>query len=152
MLAPELPGCRFLDLFSGSGGIGIEALSRGAEHCCFVENHREALSCIRENLNHTKLADAATVYGMDALNALKRMETEKRSFDVVVADPPYRKEWERAILSAFSDSSLVNEDTLIVIETALENCVEACAQEYGFEISKVKTYKTNQHWFLYPIR
>lgn len=150
MLAPELPDCQFLDLFSGSGGLGIEALSRGAAHSCFVENSREALNCIRENLVHTKLADDATVYGMDVLNALKRMEAEKRRFDVIVADPPYRKEWERVILSALQDSPLVHEDTLIVIETALENCVEECAEELGYEISKVKTYKTNQHWFLYP--
>ncbi len=152
MLNQELPGCQFLDLFSGSGGLGIEALSRGADYACFVENGREALQCIRENLEHTRLADRATVYGMDALNALKRMESEKRQFDIIVADPPYRKDWERVLLGALQGSSLLHEDTLLVIETALDNCVEAAASEYGFTVDRVKTYKSNQHWFLYPDR
>ncbi len=149
ILAPELSEAYFLDLFAGSGGIGIEALSRGAEYACFVENQREALVCIRENLNHTRLADQATVYGTDVLTAIRRMETEKRHFDVIFADPPYRKDWERVLLETLSKSPIVDGDTLIVIETALDNVVEQSASEHGFEVHRVKTYKTNQHWFLY---
>ena len=57
ILQPEIPDCRFLDLFSGSGGIGIEALSRGAESAVFVEKNPKACTCIRENLTFTKLAE-----------------------------------------------------------------------------------------------
>ncbi len=61
MLQPYLPGAVFLDLYSGSGGIGIEALSRGAGHAYFVENNRNAIACITENLQFTKFTDKATV-------------------------------------------------------------------------------------------
>ena len=65
MLQPEIPGCRFLDLFGGSGGIGIEALSRGADFAAFAENNRKAYECILANLAFTKLADRARVFFMD---------------------------------------------------------------------------------------
>ena len=61
ILQPEIPGCRFLDLFSGSGAIGIEALSRGAEYAVFVEKNPKACTCIRENLSFTKLAENGKV-------------------------------------------------------------------------------------------
>ncbi len=57
----EIPGCIFIDLFAGSGGIGIEALSRGASHAYFVENGKEAIGCIQDNLSFTKFADNATL-------------------------------------------------------------------------------------------
>ena len=61
ILQDEVPGCNFLDLFSGSGGIGIEALSRGAREAVFVEFGKEALACIRANLNKTRLVDQAMI-------------------------------------------------------------------------------------------
>ena len=70
MLQPLLPGSLFVDLFSGSGGIGIEALSRGADHAYFVENEKRAVFCIVENLRFTRLTDRATVLKTDVLSAL----------------------------------------------------------------------------------
>ena len=67
ILQPELLDCRFLDLFSGSGAIGIEALSRGASHAVFVEKNPRACACIRDNLAFTKLASDGQVMNMDAL-------------------------------------------------------------------------------------
>ena len=70
ILQPDLPGARVLDLFSGSGALGIEALSRGAAYGVFVENSSKALQCIRENLSATDLESQARVIGMDVLSAL----------------------------------------------------------------------------------
>ena len=70
MLQPYLGGALFVDLFSGSGGIGIEALSRGARHAYFVENEKRALACIQENLQFTHLAEQATILKTDVLSAL----------------------------------------------------------------------------------
>ena len=74
ILQNDLPGIRFLDVFSGSGGIGIEALSRGAKEAVFIESARAAANCIRENLTFTKLAQDATLYQCDVLAAFSRME------------------------------------------------------------------------------
>ena len=71
ILQPELLDCHFLDLFSGSGAIGIEALSRGAARAVFVEKNPKACTCIRENLTFTKLADSGTLLNMDVMQALR---------------------------------------------------------------------------------
>ena len=86
MIQAEIPGCVFYDLFSGSGGIGIEALSRGAKHAFFVENNKKALECIKKNLTFTKMADNATVVSRDILGAMPFL-TQKA--DVIFMDPPY---------------------------------------------------------------
>ena len=74
ILQPEIPDCRFLDLFSGSGGIGIEAISRGASEAVFVEKNPKACRCIRENLSFTKLTDGGKLLNMDVLQALRSLE------------------------------------------------------------------------------
>ena len=70
MIATEIPGCRFLDLFSGSGAMGIEALSRGAREAVFIENDKSALNCLKENLEHTGLASKAVVVPKDVMVGL----------------------------------------------------------------------------------
>ena len=74
ILQPELADCRFLDLFSGSGGIGIEAISRGASEAVFVEKNPKACRCIRENLSFTKLEEHGKLLNMDVFQALRSME------------------------------------------------------------------------------
>ena len=73
MLARDLYNCRFLDLFAGSGGIGIEALSRGAKEAVFVEKNPKAMACIKENLKFTKLEQKGITMQMDVLGALDRL-------------------------------------------------------------------------------
>ena len=70
MLQQGIPGCRFLDLFAGTGAIGIEALSRGAREAVFVEHQQKAAACIKENLSFTKLSDRARVLKADVVPAL----------------------------------------------------------------------------------
>lgn len=145
MCQPYLADCRFLDLFAGSGGIGVEALSRGASHAVFVENNKKAAACIRDNLHFTRLWQDAQVLTADVLAGLSRLETEE-PFDFIFMDPPYGKGLEKQVLAYLAHSRLVKEDTWIILETALNEPVEY-TKDYGYSILKIKKYKTNQHVF-----
>lgn len=151
MLQPYLADCRFLDLFAGSGGIGIEALSRGAEYCVFVEQQRKASACIQDNLKTARLADDARILTMDAVAAVKKLAQENkensRPYDIIFMDPPYNQELEFKVLEALLDTSLVDEYTTIVIEASLETTWEKL-EALGYDVIKEKRYKTNQHVFV----
>lgn len=88
-LAADVPGARVLDLFAGTGALGIEALSRGAEHAVFVERRRSAVRTLRENLERTGLAGRAKVVPSDVLGFVMRDDGTEDPFDLVLADPPY---------------------------------------------------------------
>lgn len=146
MLNPEIPGCRFLDLFAGSGQIGLEAVSRGAKEAVFVENNKKAARCIEENIAFTKFEDCCTLFVKDAVSALRQMEG-REAFDIVFMDPPYKKGLEMGVLSLLSELSLIGEHTLIVVETSLDADISG-AEDYGYMITKEKVYKSNRHIFL----
>lgn len=147
MLQPQIPGCQFLDLFSGSGAIGIEALSRGAELAVMIENSPQALACIRENLQKTRLDDRAVVMGCDVLTGLKRLEGHGYQFDLVFMDPPYSHGWERQVMEYMVHSPVVTDDTVFVIEAALDTDFDWIPRS-GCHIIKCKEYKTNKHVFV----
>lgn len=147
MIQPDLYDASFLDLFAGSGAIGIEALSRGCKDATFVENSSIAVRCIEENLKVTKLNTFATVLTMDATQAIATLNRTKRSFDFIFMDPPYNKEYEKQVLQDIKDTSLLHEDTIIIIEASLETEFDY-VEELGYTITKVKQYKTNKHVFV----
>jgi RNA methyltransferase, RsmD family len=147
MIQTDVPGCIFLDLFSGSGGIGIEALSRGAEKAYFVEFGKEPLRCIRANLTKTKLNDQAVVLPVEVTYGISKLERMGQVFDIVYADPPYRKGLEPKILQLLTDSRIVRPGTMVILESALETSPDYIDKE-RYEIMKIKEYKTNQHIFL----
>ena len=145
MLQTKIGGSVFVDLFSGSGGIGIEALSRGANKAYFVEYDKKALACIKDNLNFTKFNDRAMVINADVCSAIDRITEEA---DIIFMDPPYESGLDVAALRMLKNASCVTEDTLIIVEAALDRDVNEF-EECGFEIFKEKKYKTNKHVFLY---
>ena len=147
IIQAEIPECRFLDLFSGSGGIAIEALSRGAKEAVFVDNDREAIRCIKENIKHTHFEDVSKVMAMDVLQALRRLEQLNQPFDIIFMDPPYRMDIEQRILPYLLGSGLVKEDTLIVVETSIETDVDYM-EHLDCQLERIKEYKTNRHVFL----
>lgn len=146
MLAPSLYDSNFLDLFAGSGGIGIEALSRGAVRAVFVEQNKKAMDCIKENLKKTHFEDRSQTMQMDVLSALKRMEG-KETFEYIFMDPPYNHEWERLVLEYLAESSLLTDDGVIIVEASKETEVNYI-EDLGFELIKIKDYKTNKHIFI----
>lgn len=147
MIMPRIGGCSFLDLFSGSGAIGIEALSRGAKSAVFVENSKEAVSCIKYNLKFTHLEDAAVLMECDALTAINRLNG-KGVFDIIFMDPPYRHDYEKNVLMALKKSDIADEYTTIIFEAALDTDISYIEKE-GYEIEKIKKYKTNMHVFVH---
>lgn len=149
MIQNELWGCRFLDLFSGSGAIGIEALSRGAEEAVFVEQAKKALECIRQNLAFTRLQEHSRIYSCDVVEAIGKMEGEE-PFDFVFMDPPYNHGLERTVLELLLHSSFVDAATTIIVEASLETSFDYL-EELGYQMVKYKKYKTNAHIFIEKI-
>jgi len=145
MLQTYIADCVFVDLFSGSGGIGIEALSRGAKKAYFVENDKNALSCIESNLTSTKLKDNAVILKTDAISSVHHIF--EKEVDIIFMDPPYDHAYEKQVLTCLKDMKYVTEDTIIIVEASLETKFDY-VEELGFEIYKEKTYKTNKHVFL----
>ena len=146
MLSFDIAGSRFLDLFSGSGAIGLEALSRGAAEAVFVENSRQACEIIKQNIEFTKLCGTENVLCMDVIRALDFLRKEN-PYDFIFADPPYSAEYEKPLLSALSDNPVADEYTTVIIEADIHTDFSFC-EGYGFEIKREKKYKNNKHVFL----
>ena len=91
-LGSTVPAARVLDLFAGTGALGIEALSRGADHAVFVDRSRPAIAAVRANLAATGLGDRATVVTAEARSFLSRADRSAGPFDLAVLDPPYEME------------------------------------------------------------
>ena len=148
IIQSDVGGSRFLDLFSGSGAIGIEALSRGAAECVFVENRRRAADCIRENLAFTHLEEDAVVLECDAVAAISRLEDcRSEVFDLIFMDPPYGEELEKQVLLALCHSRLVDEMSQIIVEAALDTDF-SYVEDTIFRVVREKRYKTNKHVFI----
>ena len=143
MLQSSLADSLFLDLYAGSGAIGIEALSRGARQAVFVEQDRAAIRCIKENLERTRLAEEAVVCQAEVLKEIRRLEQDGLVFDIIFLDPPYRKGEEERVLRCLSRSTIVDKETLLVVEAARETAFDYVG-ELGFIMLKRKEYKTNQ--------
>ena len=99
----SIEGARFLDLFAGSGAMGLEALSRGAAHAVFVDNNRLSLSIIKKNIETLGVERQTSIYGCDALKGLQKLHTQNEQFDLIYVDPPYGAGWGRSVLE-FLDS------------------------------------------------
>ena len=146
MIQFDVPGAVFVDLFAGSGGIGIEALSRGAKKAYFIENNQNAYKCILKNLQTTKYEDKSVVLKQDVVLGLRNIREEEA--DIIFIDPPYHGELYERTLSQLSQMSYVTEHTLIIVESDVDLDFSFAA-DYGFEVTREKLYKTNKHVFLH---
>ena len=146
MIHNDLYDSTFLDLFAGSGAIGIEALSRGAKEAVFVDSGSRQIACIRDNLKSTMLDDRARVMDSDVFSALKKLEQTGCSFDFIFMDPPYDQGLEKRVLHEIKDSCLIHEDTVIIVEASLKTDF-SWLDDMGYEGIRTKLYKTNQHVF-----
>lgn len=105
-----------MDLFAGSGGLGIEALSRGVDKAVFVDLEPKSIETIRANLKATKLEDQAAVYRNDAGRALKALAKRGTRFDLVFLDPPYRMKNGDELMQTMHDLELLEPEATIVLE------------------------------------
>ncbi len=147
IISPELADCDFLDLFSGSGAIGIEALSRGANSAVFVENSKAAVECMKENLHITALDAQARILAMDVLSAIRTLKAQGKVFDIIFMDPPYNQGLEQQVLEALQNFDILHSNTMIIVEASRETGFEYL-QNTGFQIYRQKEYKTNKHVFI----
>ncbi len=138
IIGVEIIGSRFLDLFAGTGSVGIEAISRGAEQVVFVDNNRRSVETINKNLELTKLGSKATIMHTDALALVSR--PQKISFDYVyVAPPQYKEIWSEALRRIDSNPGLLNPDAWVIAQIhpreaenlSMQNIAEFDRRKYG---------------------
>ena len=143
MIGPYFEGGRVLDLYAGSGGLSIEAVSRGMASAVLVERDRKAQAIVAENIQMTKEVGKFQLLKMDAERALEQLSGE---FDLIFLDPPYAKEQIVADIEKMAEKELFSEDVMVVCETdkAVELPEEiACLgiwKEKIYGISKVTVY------------
>ena len=119
---------RFLDLFAGSGAVGIEALSRGAKAAAFVEKHRQAVNIIRENLVETGLSDLAEVYALDVLRAINLLGKNQKKFDIIYIGAPYDDPTLEKVMEKLTEVDLLSQGGLLIAEHRKQHKIN---QEYG---------------------
>ena len=137
MLNPDLYGCAFLDLFSGSGAIGIEALSRGAQRAVLVDASMECAGIIKQNLEVTKLGENAEIINEDVYAAIERLGRRGDKFDIIFMDPPYAAGYYVPVMEAIKKADILAAEGYIVAESA--KGVDFTAAE-GFKIFKERKF------------
>ena len=130
----DIPGAKVLDLFGGTGQLGIEALSRGAKRAVFVDHQAKACELIKENLRRTKFTAQASVVRGDYLEYLKRT---KEQFDIILLDPPYAEIFLENALNCIAEIDILRDNGIIVTERPLEKALDL--QLPGF--SRSRDYK-----------
>ena len=142
----EVEGRKVLDLFGGTGQMGIEALSRGATHCTFVDLQKQAVAIIRENVNSTGFADQSTVIQGDALAFLSRC---REKFDLNFLDPPYDSGLLEKAMELITTIDIVSENGIIVCENGSNSGWPVVAEPYRmqkeYRYGKIRTalYRRN---------
>jgi 16S rRNA (guanine(966)-N(2))-methyltransferase RsmD len=116
LLTDRVPGCRFLDLFSGTGSIGLEAASRGAEQVLLVEYNAAVLKLLDENVEHCHVSDRVTIHKGDARESLRLFSLQEQTFDLVFLDPPYNDHSAYGLIQEIGERGLLNEDGWVIVE------------------------------------
>lgn len=138
IIGPYLDGGQVLDLFAGSGGLSIEAVSRGADHATLVDRQYQAIKTIHENLSVTKEEDKFTVLKGDAYKMLNKLAKQEQSFDYVFLDPPYKKQQILELMEQLKQLGLLNVEALIICET--DQVADLPEELADFELIKKADY------------
>jgi len=117
----KVPEANVLDLFAGSGSLGIETLSRGANYVVFCDHSCEAIKIIKKNIESTKYVEKSTILNKDYMVALKQISKLDKKFDIVFLDPPYKSEFGIKAIEELIKLDLIAEDGIIILETDDEN-------------------------------
>ena len=121
ILSDQVVDAQVLDLFAGSGALGIEAISRGAKSCVFTDHHRNSISAIKTNLEKTRFLDKSEVIQTDAFSYLRGCKTK---FDIVFMDPPYDKNFIQKSLSMMDINDIMSHKGVIVCESSSKDLIE----------------------------
>lgn len=150
ILTPYLDNGTALDLYAGTGGLGIEAVSRGLDHAYLVDRNAQAIKVIEKNVEKTHSAEQFTILKQNSHSALRSFVAKEIKFDLVLLDPPYAKETIKDDLSFMLENNLLNDGAIILAETdtnanldGLEDNFELLAhKKYG--ITLVNVYRYNE--------
>lgn len=138
MIGPYFDGGHVLDLFGGTGGLGIESLSRGMTKAVFIDLDGKAIETIKYNLNQTKFTAEAEVYKNDAERALKVLAKRGTGFDLIFLDPPYRLKNGDGLMLRMEELGLINEEAIVVLE--YESSYEYPETIGGFRLGRKAVY------------
>ena len=138
----DIKDSEFLDLYSGSGAIGIEAISRGAKTSYFIENYTDCISVINENLKNLGFQERAFVIKQDCKQFI---ENTNKKFDLIFMDPPYIKNYSKEILLKILNENILKKDGTIIIEQSSDS---ELPNINGLEIVKIKKFKTTYFIFI----
>ncbi|HOF02696.1 MAG TPA: 16S rRNA (guanine(966)-N(2))-methyltransferase RsmD [Atribacterota bacterium] len=116
IIGAKIVGAEFLDLFAGTGAMGIEAISRGAKSVTFVEIDKRAVVLLQNNLKKIDQNMFDNIYKMDYLKALKLFNSAKNSFDIIFLDPPYYKDYFQSSLKVIEEGSILKDNSLIIVQ------------------------------------
>ncbi|MDP4553120.1 16S rRNA (guanine(966)-N(2))-methyltransferase RsmD [Alkalihalobacillus macyae] len=138
MIGPFFDGGQALDLYGGSGALGIEALSRGMSKCIFVDRDSKAIETIKWNLEQTKFTGSAEVFRNDSKRALKALNKREMTFSLVLLDPPYHKEQILYDLEKLCTFELLEDKATIVVEHKKEVTLPEAVAE--LQMTRQETY------------
>lgn len=134
MIQNKIKNSICLDLFAGSGSIGLELLSNGASSCYFVDNNKKVIDAIKNNINKIKVEENTYLILNDFNNALKKFKEQKLKFDIIFLDPPYKNNYIKECLKLIEEYGLLNENGIVICEYEFEK----------FE-SNLKVYKDKKY-------
>lgn len=135
MLAKHIYECDVLDVFSGSGSLGIESLSRGANKCVFNDYNKDALNVIKRNLSN--IQEQYLIYNLDYNSLLSKLGNENMSFDLIFLDPPYDLKLLNNLINLIDEFNLLKKNGIIVCESNLKEEIELADK---YELFKEKKY------------
>jgi 16S rRNA (guanine966-N2)-methyltransferase len=149
MIGPYFDGGIGLDLFAGSGGLGIEAISRGLDRVIFVDRDKNAISTIHENIHKCGLEQQAEVYRNDAERAIKAVAKRELLFNYIFLDPPYKKQQLEKLLEMINEQNVLNENGTIICEhgsevqmpDSVKNFVKKKYEQYGITAVSIYMFK-----------
>jgi 16S rRNA (guanine(966)-N(2))-methyltransferase RsmD len=132
ILAAEIPGTDVLDLFCGAGTLGLEALSRGADHATFVDKSRRSVRRTQDNSDALRVLTSVEIMNADAMAAIRAFSRNEARFDLIFADPPYGDGWGAKLLASLAESGILNADGILVLEHHKKEDLGATPQ--GFSV------------------
>lgn len=144
VIAPYVYDANVLDIFSGSGALAIEAISRGAKKATMIDNNLEAIKCIKSNISSLRINDQCVVINDD----YKVIEKLNESFDIILLDPPYKLNVIDEIIKIIEEKELLNENGIIVFESDQEHVINYEVNGY---VIKNKKYGIAHVTFLYKV-
>lgn len=129
-----------LDLFSGSGALALESLSRGAEKAYLCDSSRDAMKIIRQNIEKTRTQEKTVLLNCDYKKALEEFINKKNKFDIIFLDPPYQTDYAENAVKMILEYNLLNEDGTIILETDNQEKVLENLEKAKITIKDIKRY------------